>query len=137
MKMACKYCGIVDKPHDCPHKKRYSSKKRTDNKIYKTARWQELRADILDDYNNICLWSLYVDGDVVVADTVHHIVEVSASPYLAFEKENLIPVEFYTHKAIHELYKKDKKQIQRLLRMMCSDYKNGDFTLGKYKSYIS
>lgn len=135
MKVTCKYCGIVDKPHHCPHSRK-TNNSRVDKKIYKNPIWLQLRADVMENYNNICLWSLYVDGKIVHADEVHHIVEVLDNAELAYEYSNLIPLEFYNHKRVHKLYKRDKKKVQGILRCMLNDYANGDRTLGKYKNVL-
>ena len=138
MKTTCRYCGIVDKPHKCPHAKTYrkTDRNRADKKIYKTARYQRLREDILDDYNHICLWSLYVDSKIETANEAHHIVEILDNEDLAYEYENLIPLEGYNHDKVHELYKRDKARVQSLLKKMCKYYINGDRELGKYKDYL-
>ncbi len=137
MLKTCKHCGIVDKKHICPHKpKRIYQYNRTDKKVYATRRWQNKREQILDDYNYICLWSMYIDGELKEANEVHHIVELLEDDSLAYEDDNLIPIEFYQHKYVHELYKKDKKGIQNLLRLMIDSYRNGDRTLGKYRGSI-
>lgn len=135
MKVSCKYCGIVNKPHKCPHIKLKWSKDndRADKKIYRTTRWQNARENILDEYNNICLWSLYVDGEIVQADRVHHIVEVLEDETLAYDYGNLIPLDKYKHNYIHELYKTNKVEVQDLLRKMIESYQKGDRALGKYK----
>lgn len=136
MKSTCKYCGIVNKPHVCPHIKRKTNNNREDRRVYKTSKWQKTRELILDEYNHICLWSLYIDGRVVKADVVHHIVEILEDKNLSYEEDNLIPLEYYNHTMIHEMYKTNKNKTQNLLRMMINSYKNGDKTLGKYKNFI-
>lgn len=136
MKITCKYCGIVNKPHKCPRVKRKDDSNRSDKKLYRTSLWQSTRQNVLDNFNNICLWSLYVDGVIRSADVVHHIVEVLEDESLAFEDDNLIPLEYYNHKEVHELYKRDKAKVQGLLRLMTETYSKGDKTLGKYKNYL-
>lgn len=138
MKISCKYCGIVSKPHNCPHTKKRSrlERDRNDKKIYLSTRYQNLRSEIFEDYNSVCLWSLYVDGVARVADEAHHIVEILEDESLAYEYDNLIPLEFYIHKFIHKLYLTHKPIIQELLRKMCVDYRNGDKTLKKYAECV-
>lgn len=136
MKTTCKYCGIVDKPHHCPYSKRKVDNTRSDKKLYRTSMWQSTRQNVLDNYNNICLYSLYVQGVIIKANVVHHIVEVLDDESLAFEGDNLIPLEYYNHTLVHELYKKDKERTQSLLRLMLQSYTKGDITLGKYKNYL-
>ena len=139
MKTTCKHCGIVSKPHICPYIQRRNNSNRKDKRLYKTQRWQDKRKDTLDKYNGMCLWSFYVDGRVKSANEVHHIVEVLEDETLTFDDDNLVPLEFYTHKRIHKLYKESKEQkenVQKLLRKITEEYRSGDRTIGKYKSYF-
>lgn len=139
MKMTCKYCGIVNKPHRCPHIKTKWNRdnNRNDKRIYRTSMWQRTRDNILDEYNHICLWSLYIDGEIVQADRVHHIVELLEDETLAYEDDNLIPLDQYKHNYIHELYKTNKIAVQDLLRKMIESYQKGDRTLGKYRKMVN
>lgn len=139
MKKTCKYCGIVDKQHHCPYNKVKWNKdnQRADKKVYRDIRWINLRTEVLDDYNHICLWSLYVDGQTLVANRVHHIIEVLDDETLVYDYDNLIPLEYYNHNLIHELYKKDKAKVQELLRLMIESYRKGDKTLGKYNHVVN
>ena len=139
MKVTCKYCGIVDKPHKCPHSKRKTDRTRVDNKIYESKEYRELRADVLEDYKYICLWSLYVDGKVIRADRTHHIIEVMEDESKALEYYNLIPLNHIFHEEVHRLYKINsatKREVQELLRDMIKSYKENDFTIGKYRDRI-
>ena len=138
IKTTCIHCGrIVDKNHICPMKINRRIKNRKDDLLYNTKRWKKLRKNILDDYDNICLWSLYVQGKTLEADRVHHMVEVLEDETLVYEYDNCFPSEKYNHYYIHELYKsKYKAEVQELLRKMLRDYNNGDRTLNKYKNDI-
>ena len=84
----------------------------------------------------MCLWNLYIEGRVVSADEVHHIVEILEDESLAYDEDNLIPLEYYNHTMVHEMYKRNKNKTQQLLRMMIESYRCGDKTLGKYKDFI-
>ena len=136
MKITCKYCGIVNKPHKCPHKKTKWNRdnNRTDKKIYRTMMWQKTRENILQEYNHICLWSLYIDGEIVQADRVHHIIELLDDESLAYDDDNLIPIEQYKHNYVHKLYKTNKLDVQQLLKKMIKSYREGDRTFKKYHS---
>lgn len=136
MKITCKYCGIVNKPHHCPHSKKRVDRTRTDSKTYVSKEYRRVRQEVLDDYNYICLYSLYVKGTICKADITHHIVEVLEDECLANDYNNLIPLEYYNHVEVHELYKKDRLSMQSILRNMLKDFKEGDITLGKYKNEI-
>lgn len=138
IKTTCKYCGIVNKPHKCPRVKEKWTRdnQRVDKKIYRGTMWVRTRENVLHMYNYVCLWSLYVEGLIVSANTVHHIVELLEDESLAYEISNLIPLNEASHRTIHELYKKDKRKIQSLLRQMKKDYENNDKTMGKYKGCV-
>lgn len=138
MKMSCGYCGIVEKPHQCPKSSKAKwnrDNKRGDKQAYRTAKWQRLRAKVLLNHNYICLWSFYVKGEVVPANTVHHIVEVLDDSTLTFDENNLIPLSSAAHSIVHDLYKEDKTKIQILLRKMKKSFAEGDRTLKKFENF--
>lgn len=122
MKMLCKYCGIVEKPHICYKNRTINDKNREDKRIYKTYEWQRKRKNILNKFNHICLWSFFTEGKIVVANNVHHIIEITEDNTKAFDDENLIPVCEDAHKIIHELYKTDKFKTQEMLRKFIKKY---------------
>lgn len=136
-KTTCIHCSrIVDKNHICPIKPK-RNKDRKDDALYNTKQWRKLRSNILKDYDNICLWSLYVQGKILEANTVHHIIEVLEEEDLTYDYDNCISLESYNHSYIHQLYKsKYKGEIQKVLRLMLIDYNNGDKTLGKYSDTV-
>lgn len=136
MKVSCKYCGVVNKPHQCPHAKRKTDRNRIDNKVYESKEYRELRTEVLDDYNHMCLWSLYIEGKVIGADRTHHIIEIVQDESKAIDYYNLIPLNHNKHDEVHRLYKLNpyiKRKVQRLLVDMIKSFKAGDKTLGKYK----
>lgn len=140
MKITCKYCGIVSKPHKCPHKpKRKTDRNRSDNKVYESKEYRKLRVEVLDDYNYTCLWALYIQGQVVEADRTHHIIEILDDESKAVDYFNLIPLHHTSHEAVHKLYKLNdeiKLKVQDLQRQMIKSFKEGDKTLGKYKNSL-
>lgn len=137
MKISCRYCGIVDKPHKCPRKiKRVYDRNRTDNKIYDSKEYRKARRKVLDKYNNSCLFSLYVEGRKRKATVTHHIIEVLEDETRGKDFDNLIPLSDTAHKIVHDLYKINKKETQDILFNMLKDYENEDFKLKKYKNKI-
>lgn len=137
MKTTCKYCGIVDRPHNCPHVKRKTDRTRADNKVYESKEYREVRQEVLEDHDYICLWSLYIDGKIVKADITHHIIEVLEDESKATDYFNLIPLQAFNHKhQVHRLYLINKEKMQELLRNMLYDFKNGDKELGKYRDKV-
>ncbi|MCS6103584.1 hypothetical protein DWV12_07555 [Clostridium botulinum] len=135
-------CGrIHDRNYICEAKRKAKLDKsrrdrtRLDNKVFSSREWKKVRATIIDDYNNIDLFSYYIFGKVEVAEVVHHVVEFMQDEELAFDEDNLIPLSNYTHLSIvHKLYKtKCKEQIQLMLRDMLKDYWNDKRELGSYR----
>jgi 5-methylcytosine-specific restriction protein A len=137
MKITCKYCGIVDRPHHCPKSKRKTDRTRIDNKVYESKEYREVREEVLEDHNYICLWSLYVDGKIVKAEITHHIIEILEDESKSKDYNNLIPLQGFNHKHhVHRLYFINKEKTQELLRKMIRDFKNGDKELGKYHGKV-
>lgn len=135
MKVTCKYCGVVDKPHHCPHKARQDNQ-RKDKRIYRSASYHTARAMTLDTYNYVDLWELYVNGRYQPATLTHHIIEVLNDSDKAADQMNLFPTSAENHVDIHDLYKLYKDKVQNLLFSMCQDYQAGNREPGKYKSHI-
>ena len=137
MKISCRYCGIVDKPHKCPRRaKKAYDRSRIDNKVYESKEYRKTRRKVLDKYNSTCLFSLYVDGRKRKATVTHHIIEVLEDETKGKDFNNLIPLSDMAHKIVHELYKINKKETQDILFSMLNDYKAGNFKLKKYKEKI-
>ncbi len=141
-KVSCPVCGYIhDRAYECSAKKKAKLDKsrrdrsRLDNKVFSSGRWKKLRNRIVEDYNNIDIFSYYVFGKVVVCEVVHHIIEFMQDEELAFDEDNLIPLSNYTHLSIvHKLYKtKCKNEIQLMLKDMCKDWNEGKRELGSYK----
>ena len=122
MKITCRHCGIVSRPHECPMKKRKYDYTREDKKIYVSKRYRKVREQVLNDYNNICLFSLAIEGKIRPAYEVHHIVEIIEDSSKAYDYDNLIPLTEFRHREVHNLYKKDKANTQELLRTLCKNY---------------
>lgn len=127
---ACSICGrIHQRGYVCEQKRKrnYDYKKdREDTGIYKSGLWDKARANILEQYHHICLYSFYVEQKTVKATDVHHIIELNDNSSLAFNEDNLIPLSKEKHRLVHELYKEDKKKIQEELRNMKKRWKDGD-----------
>ena len=140
MKVTCKYCGIVNKPHICPNKPKRSRKSyrdRIDSKSYESKQYRKARRVCINRFNNKCLWSIYIDGKVKEAEEVHHIVEILEDESLSNDLDNLITLTGQAHDKVHELYKINKEKVQKILRLMMKDYLNGKIEFGKYNKEIS
>ena len=141
MKMSCKYCGIVEKPHKCPHKiKRKTNRYRIDTRHYEGNAYKKARETALIDCDKLCLWSFYIYGELVTAEETHHIIEILEDESKASDPNNLIPLTEENHELVHQLYKRSelsKERTKELLFNMINDYKKGDLTLKKYRKEIN
>lgn len=99
--------------------------RRTDieeQKFYKSKEWIMLRDYIKGKYNGLCLHSYYIEGKIVAADVVHHIVEVKQDWNMRLDEDNLIPLSNAAHNLIHSMYKEDKEGTQKMLRDLISRF---------------
>lgn len=128
--IACSSCGRVhQRGYVCEQKKKrnYEYKRdREDMGIYKSRSWDKARANILEQYHHMCLYSFYVERKIIKATDVHHIIEILDDDSLAYDEDNLISLSKEKHRLIHELYKEDKKKIQEELREFKKRWKDGD-----------
>ncbi|AVK50662.1 hypothetical protein AXY43_23060 [Clostridium sp. MF28] len=143
-KVSCVACGrIHERNYICDAKKKAKLDKvaknrdREDSKIYISNRWRQLRINILEDYNYICLFSYYVFSKIIQANELHHIVWLIDNIDLAFDADNIIPLEHNVHRSIIHNYSNKsneiKNDIQNMLRDMISDWSNDRRDLGSYK----
>lgn len=84
--------------------------------FYHSKEWEKLRAYVLVVYNYIDLYAYYVDKNMVVATTSHHIEEIKENWDKRLDFDNQFPVSESSHNKIHALYDKDKEGTQKMLR---------------------
>lgn len=141
-KISCSVCGSIhNRNYECNAKRQAKADKskrdreRLDNKLFSSSKWKKLRNMIMNEHDNIDLFSYYVFGKVQVASVVHHIIEALDDADLMYDWDNLISLSDYTHiKIVHMLYKTNKKEdIQNMLRDMINDWNNDKKELGSMK----
>lgn len=66
-------------------------------------------------YMGLDLYEYYINKQIVYAEAVHHIVELSEDWERRLDVGNLIPLTAGNHSMIHKLYQKDKKKAQQML----------------------
>ena len=72
-------------------------------KLYHTNRWRLLRDIVVSKYDGLDAYELS-RGNIVPADTVHHIIPAKEDPSLFWSTSNLLPVSRQTHDYIHARY---------------------------------
>lgn len=93
--------------------------------FYHSRPWVMTRQLILDRYDGMDVYELYVNHRVRHADTVHHIIPREDDTSKALDLDNLIPVSSYTHRLIHAAYAKgqdEKMRMQKILREAIEDF---------------
>lgn len=140
--------GLIDYGHKycskhaaiAEHQRKQNNKdykaKRTDKReqgFYNSDEWEALRQQVLAHYFNLDLYGYYVNGRVVQAELVHHVVEIK--DYGGWEHRldfnNMFPCTKGTHAVIHAAYKKssdNKAEMQKQLINLIERF-NKDFAL--------
>ncbi|MFG6367794.1 MAG: HNH endonuclease [Lachnospiraceae bacterium] len=93
--------------------------------FYNSTAWKAARAQALARDSNIDIYLYIMEGRIVVADTVHHIVELMEDYSKRCDINNLISISETTHSMISKAYKDvgRKAEMQQTLRECIQKYK--------------
>lgn len=83
--------------------------------FYHSPEWIRTREFILNKYDRFNLYAYYTSHQIIVASTVHHIIEIKENWNLRLDIKNLIPLSDKSHTHIHSLYRTDKQGTQEML----------------------
>ncbi len=72
----------------------------------------------------IDVYAYMTRGEILAADTVHHIIPLRDDWKKRVSSDNLISLSHSSHSAIEMLYTKEKEKIQQELKAMLSEYRN-------------
>ncbi len=115
----CRYCDMHDKKK-AEGQREYDGKYRDKRgkRFYHSREWQSARKRALARDKGIDLYLYMIEGRVVMADTVHHIIELSEDYGRRCDIDNLISLSGETHDKVSAIYKDatKKKNMQRILR---------------------
>ena len=116
----CSKCGKrMEMGQKCSCCKRdYSTNKRS-RKEYHNNRWAKLRQYVMARHDYLDAYALE-QGNVIPADTVHHIIPVRDDETLFFEPTNLIPVSRASHDTIHAAYDRGDLEKKSMVSMLQS-----------------
>jgi len=99
-KISCSACGSIhERNYICDSKKKIKldksrrDRERLDNTYYNTNKWRKLRKQVIEEYDNICLWSMYIASKYIEANHVHHIEEVLGDDDGVYDWDNLCPLD--------------------------------------------
>lgn len=93
--------------------------------FYNSAEWRAARARALARDSNIDIYLYIMEGRIVPADTVHHIVELMEDYSRRCDLDNLISISEPTHSMISRAYKDVTKReaMQQTLKECIQAYK--------------
>lgn len=136
LKHFCNQCGCNSLvPYGVRYCKKHTKNKAEDNRerhkdydthcrnrkakaFYNSAEWKAVRARVLARDTNIDIYLYITYGKVVLADSVHHIIELSEDWSRRCDLNNLISISSATHSIISKMYKDktSKAAVQQTLR---------------------
>ena len=94
-------------------------------RFYNSAAWRDTRAKVLARDSGIDIYLYIMEGRIVPADTVHHIIELAEDRSKRLDMDNLISISEATHSMISKAYKDmaKKKKLQQELKNCIKEYK--------------
>lgn len=92
--------------------------------FYNSAEWKATRARVLARDSNIDIYLYIMEGRIVPADTVHHIVELREDYSKRLDIDNLVSISEATHSMISKAYKDAtrKAAMQQTLRECAKEH---------------
>lgn len=103
MKRTCKYCGIVDENHICPHRKEYKKKEFTQARKFRNSKsWQTKSQEIRQRDRHLCRICMIDKYNTVNQLNykkleVHHIISLEQDYSKRLDNDNLITLCSYHH----------------------------------------
>ena len=115
-----KICACHRKRHK-EYDKHYRDKRST--QYYHSKEWERIREEALQADDGIDVYMYMTKGEILVADTVHHILPLKDNWDKRNDIENLMSLHHDTHSLIEQMYTKDKEKIQVELKEMLLEYR--------------
>jgi competence CoiA-like predicted nuclease len=101
---------------------KYSRDKKS-KAFYNSQEWVRTREEVLEMDEKIDVFIFMTTGEVVIADTVHHITPLKDDWTKRIDKENLMSLNHDTHSLIEKKYKENKQKIMSELYEMLEKYR--------------
>lgn len=100
------------------------SRDRRSKQYYNSREWEAVREHVLQLDEGIDVYVYMTQGIVIRADTVHHIVPLKENWNLRSNEDNLISLNHDTHSMIEQQYRKNKNEMQEVLKAMVQQYRS-------------
>ncbi len=113
-------CSCVKKRH-----REYDrlSRDRKAKAFYVSSEWERIRRKVLQLDGGIDVYRYMTQGEIVLADTVHHITPLREDWAMRCCVENLMSLNHDTHSMIETLYEKDREGTEKRLKEMLQSYR--------------
>lgn len=99
------------------------SRDRKSYDFYHSREWTNLQPRILELDDGIDVYLFMTSGEIVTADTVHHIVPLKDDWNRRLDEDNLMSLHHDTHSMIEQKYKNEKCAMQDLLAHLLYEYR--------------
>lgn len=91
--------------------------------FYHSSEWERARQQALDEDEGIDVYLYMTTGEIKAADTVHHIEPLRDAWEKRCDLQNLMSLHNETHSEIEQMYKKNKKETEKMLTKMLKMYR--------------
>ena len=138
-KKRCETCEEKRQSRHVAYNKTRRNKRAAD--FYVSKEWRTLRQCIISIFDNVDIYALYVENELLTCEEVHHIVEMEEDWNQRLNPLNLIPLNKRTHSTISALYKKSDammKVTQKQLHSLIEKHFKGVGGIKKvlYESFL-
>jgi len=99
----------------------------TSDEFYHSDEWKLTRDTVLEIDHHIDVYAYMTTGELIIANTVHHIEPLKDDWTRRTDIDNLISLSNDTHSEIEAMYKKDKQGTMKMLNDMLWRYRNDIF----------
>ncbi len=113
-------CGCLKQRHR--EYDRYSRDRKSKD-FYNSREWLKKRADVMEIDDGIDVYVYMTTGEIVLADTVHHIIPLRDDWEKRLDETNLMSLNHDTHSIIEQQYKKNKPEMIKKLQKMLTEYR--------------
>lgn len=116
----------------------YNSTRRDERaaEFYVSKEWRAMRERIIEVYDNIDIYALYVEHELLTCNPVHHIIELEDDWEQRLNPFNLIPLNHKTHNTITALYKQSKASMRATQKQLRSLIEYHFREAGGYKKVL-
>ncbi len=105
--------------------------------FYVSKEWRTMRECIIRVFDNVDIYALYVEHELLTCEPVHHIIELEEDWEQRLNPLNLIPLNHKTHNTITALYKQSKASMRATQNQLRSLIEYHFREVGGYKKVLS